>query len=115
MNPYNFFKERLGEERSNQILQEAVGKTYEELLEERDELLARIEELEKENAKLSWELRRARKNEDPVLSAVDELNDTIEDLREEVNKHATKWLIESRVSREHREGIPMDEMNIVEG
>ena len=52
MNPYNFFKERLGEERANQILQEAVGLTYEELLEERDELLARVEELEKDNAKL---------------------------------------------------------------
>ena len=33
----DLFKERLGEERANQILQEAVGKTYEELLEERDE------------------------------------------------------------------------------
>lgn len=115
MDLYNLFKERLGEERSNQILEEAVGKTYKELLDENDELLARIDELEKENARLSWELRRARKNEDPVLAAVDELNDTVDDLREEVNKHATKWLIESRVAREHREGIPMDEMNIVEG
>lgn len=49
MDLYNLFKERLGEERANQILQEAEGKTYEELLNEKYELLARIEELEKDN------------------------------------------------------------------
>lgn len=42
-----FFKERLGEERVNQILQESVGKTYEEILNERDEFEARWEALRK--------------------------------------------------------------------
>lgn len=41
----NFFKERLGDERANEILQESVGKTYEEILDERDELDARWEAL----------------------------------------------------------------------
>lgn len=35
---FDHFKAILGEERHNQLLQEAEGKTYEELLNERDEL-----------------------------------------------------------------------------
>ena len=104
----DLFKERLGEERANQILQEAVGKTYEELLEERDELAARVEELEAENERL-------RKIKDPVLEAVEELSEVADELEEEVNKHGTNWLIKQRVEREHREGIPLEGIEIVEG
>ena len=52
----NFLKDRLGEERFNEILQESVGKTYEEVLDERDELQDRWNKLkyyvEKMNADL---------------------------------------------------------------
>ena len=49
MDLYNLFKERLGEERSNQILQEAVGKTYEELLAENNRLLEENADLKRDN------------------------------------------------------------------
>ena len=109
MDIYDFFKERLGEERANQILQEAEGKTYEELLNEKYELLARIEELEKDNAQLREELEESRECEDEFLRNHKRFSETISRIV------TPKTLIRARVLREHKEGIPMDEMNIVEG
>lgn len=52
----NILKERLGERRYNELLQETEGKTYEEVLDERDELQDRWNKLkyyvEKMNADL---------------------------------------------------------------
>jgi len=52
----NFLKERLGERRYNELLQETEGKTYEEVLDERDTWEARWNKLkyyvEKMNADL---------------------------------------------------------------
>lgn len=109
MNIYDFFKERLGEERYNQLLQEAEGKTYKELLDEKYELLARIEELEKENTRLREELEDALECEDKFLRNHKKFSKTISSIV------TPETLIHARVEKEHREGIPMDEMNIMEG
>ncbi|MBR6641736.1 MAG: hypothetical protein IKL08_06050 [Clostridia bacterium] len=90
---YEFFKERLGEERHNRILQEAVGKTYEELLEERDILAARVIKLEEENERLKAELEEGYDVEieqPPVMSTKD-------------------WIM-TRAERVRRDGIPMDQL-----
>ena len=97
------FKEILGEERHNQLLQEAEGKTYEELLNERNELQARVEELEEEAKRLNEELEESRECEDPVLRAHKNFSETISSII------TPKNIVIARVEREHREGIPLDD------
>ena len=102
-----FFKERLGEERANQILQESVGKTYEEILNERDELADRVDELEKENKQLRKELSESQECEDPGLRAHKNFSKFVTDIFDDREvKHA---MYASMAEREAREGIHLEE------
>ena len=97
------FKEILGEERHNQILQEADGRTYEELLNENYELKARVEELEEKVKRLNEELEESRECEDPVLKAHKNFSETISSII------TPKDIIRTIVEREHRTGLPLDD------
>ena len=109
------FREILGEERFNEILQYIEGLTYEELLRDRnrlkarvEELEARVEELEEENQILQEALEESQECEDPVLRAHKRFGEFITPLLD------PKSINTRQVEREHREGIPFDECDIQE-
>ena len=108
-----FFKERLGVERANQILQESVGKTYEELLDERDELAARVEELENEIKQLREELAESQECEDPGLRAHKKFSKVVTDIFDD--REVKRSMYAAMAEREAREGIPMEELEGQDG
>lgn len=123
-----FFKERLGEERFNEILQESVGKTYEELLHERDELDERVGELEKENKELEERVVELGRLNKQLLDGITQLQEKLEDSQEcedpvlrghkNFSKIITNMFDDREVKqsmyaaiadRQAKEGIPLEE------